>query len=205
MKKWLCLLLCLLLLPVAALAESAFDDEALRRMEDVTVFDEPGSINTVVRPVNQPYQGQVDEPYEGWLVAYVDFLTLPEHGVTLPRVLMAIETFEPVGADEMRLTVGGKTYTFAVTGIRSEYDDVYMEDYSVCMTAASLPMLKAIAQQKKDQPVQVEFLVQEEVVFAGQVILPGAEVAELYDTFIDLGGKRQELTRFDESWPCKIG
>lgn len=205
MKKWLCLLLCCLLLPAAALAESEFDDEALRRMEDFTVYGEPGSPNTVFRPVNQPYQGQVDEPYEGWLVAYVDFVSLPDYGATLPRVMVSIETFEPVGADAMRLTVSGKKYTFAVTGSRSEYDDVYMEDYAVCLSAVSLPMMKAIAQQKKDQPIQVEFLVQEEVVFVGQVVLPGQEVAELYDTFIDLGGKRQDLKRFDEIWPCEIG
>lgn len=205
MKKWLCLLVCCLLLPAAALAESEFDDEALRRMEDFTVFGEPGSPNTVFRPVNQPYQGQVDDPYEGWLVAYVDFVSLPDYGATLPRLLVSIETFEPVGADAMRLTVGGKTYTFTVNGDRAEYDDVYMEDYAVCLSAVSLPMMKAIAQQKKDQPICVEFFVQEELVFAGQVVLPGKEVAELYDTFIDLGGKRQDLKRFDEIWPCKVG
>lgn len=205
MKKWLCLLLCLLMLPVYAVGESEFDDEALRRMESFTVFDEPGSANTVIRPLNQPYQGQVDKPYEGWLVAYVDFVTLPDYGATLPRVMVSIETFEPIGADEMRLTVSGKTYTFAVNGSRSEYDDVYMEDYAVCLSAASLPMMKAIAQQKQDKPIRVEFLVQEETVFVGQVVLPGKEVADMYDTFIDLGGKRQDLTRFDEIWPCKIG
>lgn len=205
MKKWLCLLLCCLLLPGAAFAESEFDDEALRSMEDFTVFGEPGSASTVFRPVNQPYQGQVDEPYEGWLVAYVDFVSLPDYGATLPRLLVSIETFEPIGADEMRLTVSGMTYTFTVGCNRSEYDDVYMEDYAVCLSAVSLPMMKAIAQQKKDQPIQVDFLVQEEVVFVGQVVLPGQEMAELYDLFIDLGGKRQDLKRFDEIWPCKVG
>lgn len=205
MRKWLCMLLCCLLLPAAAFAESEFDDEALRNMENYTVFGEPLTPNTVFRPVNQPYQGQVDEPYEGWLVAYMDFVSMPDYGATLPRLLVSIETFEPIGADAMRLTVGGKTYTFAVTGERSEYDDVYMEDYAVCLSAASLPMMKVIAQQKKDQPIQVDFLVQEEVVFVGQVVLPGQEVADMYDAFIDLGGKRQDLKRFDEIWPCEIG
>lgn len=200
MKRCLCLLLCLLMCPFA-LAESEFNEEALRQMENISTYLEPGTSSTVYRLVNQPYRGQVDSPYDGYLVAYVDFVTLPDHGVTLLRLLISIEAYEPVSADAMRVTVGGKAYTFAVQGDQSEYDDVYMEDYAVCLSAASLPLLKNIAQQKKDKPVTVEFLVQDEVMFAGEVVIPGAEAATLYDAFINCGGKRQDLTWFDEIWP----
>jgi hypothetical protein len=50
----------------------------------------------------------------------------------------------------------------------------------------------------------VEFLSLGETVFAGEVIIPGQEAAQLYDRFIDLGGKKQELKRLDATWPCTV-
>lgn len=201
MKKILALLMCLLL--TTAMAESAFDVETLRATENMTVFHPDFSYDTVVRPVNQPYIGQVDEPYDGGLIAYVDYITLVESGVTLLRVTVSIDAYEPVTADQMRLTVGKKTYTFDVDYDQCEYDGLYMEDYTVCLTDASLPMMKAIAQQKTDAPVTVEFLSLGETAFAGMVIIPGQEAALLYDRYIDLGGKKQELKRYDATWPCE--
>lgn len=202
MKKFLAMLLCLLL--TAACAESPFDVEALRQTENMNIFTPYGSVDTVVRPMNQPYFGQVDAPYDGGLIAYVDYITLVDADVTLLRLVVSIEAFDPISADQMRITVGKKTYTFDVTYEQSEYDGLYMEDYAVCLTDASLPLMKAIAQQKKDEPIQVEFLSLGETVFAGMVIIPGAEAAQLYDRYIDLGGKKQELKRLDATWPCTV-
>lgn len=202
MKKFLALLLCLLM--TTAFAESAFDVNELRRTENMNVFTPYGSVDTVVRPLNQPYIGQVDAPYDGGLIAYVDYITLVDADVTLLRLVVSIEAFEPITADQMRLTVGKKTYTFDVTYEQAEYDGLYMEDYTVCLTDASLPLMKAIAQQKKDAPIPVEFLSLGEKVFEGKVIIPGQEAAVLYDRYIDLGGKKQELKRLDATWPCVI-
>lgn len=203
MKKLIALLLALMLFAPAALAE--FDTAALKNDSDMSIFTQYGTVNTVYRPVNQPYIGQVDENFEGELVAYVDYITLVDEGVTLLRLMISTVAYDmPINADQLRLTVGGKCYTFTVLHEESEYDGLYMEDYTACLTDASLPLLKAIAQQKTDAPIPVELLSLGEVVFSGLVVIPGEEAANQYDQFIDLGGKTQELKKLDALWPCEV-
>ena len=138
-------------------------------------------------------------------MVYVDYITLVNEGVTLLRVMASTVAYDTaLNADQLRLTVGGKRYTLNVSHEESEYDGLYMEDFSSCLTDASLPLLKAIAQQKKDAPIPVELLSLGDVVFSGTVIIPGDDAAVLYDQFIDLGGKKQSLKQFDDLWPCKI-
>ena len=198
-KRIIAMLLMLMLAVPAAMAE--FDTAALRAMENTTTFIHPGTVNTVTRLVNQPYWGQAED---GSLLAYVDYITMPDYDATLLRLLLGTESYVPLGAQEIRAEVGGKRYTFTVTYEQTEYDGIYMEDYAICLTDASLPMLKAIAQQKKDTPIPVEFIRFDEVIFAGEVVIPGVDAALLYDTFIDLGGKTQALKKYDEIWPCKV-
>ena len=50
----------------------------------------------------------------------------------------------------------------------------------------------------------MELLAYGEAVFSGTVIIPGEDAAWLYDRFIDLGGKRQNLGRFELRWPCAV-
>lgn len=202
MKKLIALVLALLLCGSAALAE--FDTASLRDMENTTTFTHPGTVNTVTRLLNQPYLAQVDAPGEGELSVFVDFITLPDYEVTLLRLLTGTVTYAPLAANEMRITVGGKRYTFTVNYEQSEYDGIYMEDYAVCLTDTSLPLLKAIAQQKTDKPIQVEYLSLGEVVFSAQVIIPGQDAALIYDRFVDYGGKKQDLSWYDAMWPCKV-
>ena len=202
MKRLIALVLALLLCGSAALAE--FDTASLRDMENTTTFTHPGTVNTVTRLMNQPYLAQVDAPSEGELSVYVDFITLPDYEVTLLRLLTGTVTYAPLAANEMRITAGGKRYTFTVNYEQSEYDGIYMEDYAVCLTDTSLPLLKAIAQQKTDKPIQVEYLSLGEVVFSAQVIIPGQDAALIYDRFVDYGGKKQDLSWYDAMWPCKV-
>lgn len=202
MKRLIALVLALLLCGSAALAE--FDTASLRDMENTTTFTHPGTVNTVTRLMNQPYLAQVDAPSEGELSVYVDFITLPDYEVTLLRLLTGTVTYAPLAANEMRITAGGKRYTFTVNYEQSEYDGIYMEDYAVCLTDTSLPLLKAITQQKTDKPIQVEYLSLGEVVFSAQVIIPGQDAALIYDRFVDYGGKKQDLSWYDAMWPCKV-
>lgn len=201
MKRLIALVL-VLLCGSAALAE--FDTASLRDMENTTTFTHPGTVNTVTRLLNQPYLAQVDAPGEGELSVFVDFITLPDYEVTLLRLLTGTVTYAPLAANEMRITAGGKRYTFTVNYEQSEYDGIYMEDYAVCLTDTSLPLLKAIAQQKTDKPIQVEYLSLGEVVFSAQVIIPGQDAALIYDRFVDYGGKKQDLSWYDAMWPCKV-
>ena len=202
MKRLIALVLALLLCGSAALAE--FDTASLRDMENTTTFTHPGTVNTVTRLMNQPYLAQVDAPGEGELSVFVDFITLPDYEVTLLRLLTGTVTYAPLAANEMRITAGGKRYTFTVNYEQSEYDGIYMEDYAVCLTDTSLPLLKAITQQKTDKPIQVEYLSLGEVVFSAQVIIPGQDAALIYDRFVDYGGKKQDLSWYDAMWPCKV-
>ena len=203
MKRFMAFLLALLLAAPAALAE--FDTAPLKDDPALYSYTLPGTVNTAYRPVNQPYIGQVDEGFDGDLVVYVDYLTLVDEGATLLRLTVSTTVFDyPLNAQEFRLTVGGKRYTITAGHEESEYDGLYMEDYSACLTDASLPLLKAIAQQKQDAPIPVELLSLGDVVFSGLVIIPGEEAAELYDRFVDLGGKKQALKQLDELWPCKV-
>lgn len=204
MKRLLACFLILGLLLVPAAAESAFDNESLLLEEGLYSFTHPGTANTVVRPENQPYFGQVDEGYDGDLLVYVDYVILPDLDATLIRLFLSTTTFDALTAQEIRLTVGDKQWTFTVDYDQSEYDGIYMEDYIICLTDASLTFLKAVAQQKKDDPIPVEFLVDGEVALSGLVIIPGQDAADLYDLFIDLGGKMQPLKDYDELWPCKV-
>ena len=110
MKKWTAVLLAMLLLCSSALAE--FNTDALKTDADLYAFTQFGTVDTVYRAVNQPYIGQVDEAFEGGLVAYVDYVTMPDLEATLLRLMISTEGFDlPLGAQEVRLTVGGKRYT----------------------------------------------------------------------------------------------
>ncbi len=203
MKKLPAFLMALLLMTSAALAE--FDLAPLKSDPDLSVFTQPGTVNTVYRPLNQPFIGQVDEAFEGEMVVYADYISLVDEGVTLLRLMVSTVAYDlPLNADQLRMTVGGKRYTITVHHEESEYDGLYMEDFSACLTDASLPLLKAIAQQKNDAPIPVELLSLGDVVFSGLVVIPGEEAAGLYDRFIDLGGKKQELRKLDALWPCEV-
>lgn len=202
MKKLLALLL-ILFLASPALAE--MDLTPLKTDPDWYAFPQGATLNTVYRAVNQPYIGQVDDAFDGDLVAYVDFITLVDQDVTLLRLMASTEMFGlPLGADQLRLTVAGKRYAFSVSREESEYDGLYMEDYTTCLVGEGLTMLKAIAQQKKDHPIAVELLAEGSVVFTGLVIIPGEEAAAIYDRFIDMGGKKQSLKAPEEQFPCKV-
>ena len=204
MKKIIALLMCLSLIAMPALAE--FDEEALRVDQELySSFRLPVSADMVYRPVNQPYIGQVDEIYDGELVVYVEYITMLDAHATVIRLMASTVVFDdPLGADALRLTIGGKTYTLTVSREESEYDGLYMEDYTTVLVGEGLNMLKAIAQQKKDVPVPVELLCLDEVVFSGLVIIPGEEAAGIYDRWIDLGGKKQALKTLEEAWPCTV-
>lgn len=200
MKRWMALLLVLALLtPLTAMA--AFDVESLLLTEGCYAFEDPESADTVVRQEHQPFAGELEE---GTLSIFVDYLVDVTRDVTFIRLLVSTVTTQPVYADGITFDVGGKTYAFPVKCVQYEYDGIYYEDYYIRLTDKGLPLLKAIAQQKKDDPIPVMFTCLGETALTGVVVVPGNDAAFLYDRYIDLGGKTQELSRFDEDWPCEV-
>ncbi len=203
MRKLLMLLTIAMLLISAALAE--FDTEPLRLDEDHFVFTDEGTLDTVYRPVHQPYLGQLDETWEGDLIAYAEFVTLVNEGVTVPRLLICTVAYDmPLRADQAAVMVGKTKYIFPVSAVEAEYDGQYLEDHAICLAGEGLEMLRAIARQKTDAPVAVELISLGEIVFSGQVIISGDDAAELYDRFVDLGGRQQNLRAVEERWPCTV-
>ena len=200
MKRVMAALLALmLLLPVLAQAE--FNNTELERLEGCMVLMHPGTLDKLVCPLNQPFEGEMED---AWLEVSVDFAEKIELDMTLIRVAVGIEVFDNVYADAIAFTVGGKRYAFSAQADVFEYDGVYQEDYYICLTDASLDFLKALAQQKKDDPIPVEFISLDEVVTTGTVVIPGDDAAWIYDTFVNLGGKTQPLKEIDDMWPCTI-
>ena len=202
MKKLPAILLALLMIP-SALAE--LDLAPLKSDPNILVIPQHGTVNTIYRPANQPFIGQADETCDGEMIVYVDYIQLVNLEATLLRLTVSTTVYDsPLNGEQVRLTVGGKHYTFDVSREESEYDGIYMEDYSACLTDASLPLLKAIAQQKRDNPIPVTVFCGEDAVFSGQVVIPGDDAARLYDQFISLGGRKQELKKLDDTWPCTV-
>lgn len=199
MKRMLTLLLALLLLGGAAAAEG-FDCLELERTPDCLVYQEAPGVNTVVRPMEQPFECMVDREGDE-LVCCLDFIEMPNEDAVFLRLTLSLMTRSPLNAGEMIVEVDGVSYAFPVTAMASEYDQLFFEDYAVCITDESLPMVKAIARSRRDGFSAT--LVGTESV-ACTLSLPPESVAAIYDRYIDLGGKQQDLSIFRDLWPVRI-
>lgn len=199
MKRILCLAAALVLLCVPALAED-FDQAALEQMDAYDVMMDFQQVNTIVRPKDQPYAGTIDVE-DGEAAVYLDFIQMPDENATLMRLMLCLTTYEFIGASELTITVGDKDYIFSVFPEISEYDLTYFEDYTICMTDESLPMIKAMARSKTDT---FAFQLTGAKGYTGTITLPLDTVADMYDTYIDLGGAQQNLTLCRDLWPVMI-
>ncbi|MGN0746162.1 MAG: hypothetical protein ACI4ML_05770 [Aristaeellaceae bacterium] len=189
-----------LLLPAAALAEA--DGMALRQTDNCMVYTAEGGVDTVIRPLDQPFMGETTLE-DGELIAYLDYIDLPNEGAIFLRLTFSLITPDMLSAGTLRLTVGKTDYVFPVTAEVSEYDTIYYEDYALCLTEASLPLLDAII-RLKGAPVAVAFEKEDAVLAAGEVAFPAEQVRTVLDRYEEIGGLTQELGRFDTVWPVEI-
>lgn len=198
MKRIMCLLAALLLC-VPALAEE-FDQAALEQMDTYDVMMDFQQVNTIVRPQDQPYAGTMDME-DAEVAVFLDFIRMPDEDTTFIRLMVCLTSYEFIGANELTITVGGKDYVFEVFPEIAEYDLTYFEDYTVCMTDESLPMIKAMARSRSDTfPIRLAGAES----YTGTITLPLDTVAEMYDTYIDLGGAQQNLASCRDLWPVMI-
>lgn len=199
MKRLAWMLVLLLLLCTTALAEG-FDQAALEQLENCDVYMDINHVDTVVRPQSQPYAGEVDLE-DAELAAFLDFIHMPGEDTTFLRLTLSLTSYEYVAAGEMTITVGGKEYVFMVFPEATEYDMTYFEDYIVCMTDESLPMIKAMARSREETfPIKLAGATE----VTGSITLDLDEVAWIYDTYIDLGGAQQHLDACRDTWPVMI-
>lgn len=194
------LALALLMMTCVTAHAEGFDQAALEQLEGCTLYREANQVDTVVRPLSQPYAGQVSLE-DADLAVFLDFIRLETQDVTLLRLTLSLSSCEYLAAGEVAITVAGKVYAFQVCPQVTEYDLTYYEDYAICLTDESLPMLKAMARSKQDTfPIRLTG----NLTVEGSITLPLDEVAALYDTYVDLGGPSQRLDSCREDWPVTI-
>ena len=139
MKRCITLILCLLMLLAAARAE--VDTQTLEQMEGASVFLDDGGILTVIRPDGQPFFGTTDSE-EASAAAYLDYVEDPDADCVFLRLSISLEAWDALLLDTLTLTVGKTEYCFSVDAVTSEYDMVYQQDYTVCLTDVSLPLIR---------------------------------------------------------------
>ena len=189
-----------LMMPLSALAEA--DGMALRQTENCMVYTAEGGVDTVIRPLDQPFMGEMALE-DGELIACLDYIDLPNEGAIFLRLSFSLLTPEMLGADTLRVIVGKTDYVFPVTPEISEYDTIYYEDYAVCLTEASLPLVEAII-RLKGAPVGVALEQEGWEPVTGEIIFPAEQVQAMLDRYEEIGGLAQELGRFDTVWPVEI-
>lgn len=176
MKRILAVLL-ILCLPLAACAEK--DRAALTQGLDCAVYLDVNQIDTVIRPLNQPFFGTVDA--EGEMVAFIDYVEIPDQSATFMRLTLSLVTNEPLDAQELTVAFGKQSYTFDVFPQTSEYDTVYYEDYCVLFNDDTLPMLKALGKNKAEITY---VLTGDGATRSGTLDIPAEAVKDLYDRFM---------------------
>lgn len=175
MKRLLILLL-LLCLPFAAMAEK--DRAALTEGMDCAIFLDVNQIDTVIRPMQEPFFGTVDG--EGEMIAFLDYVEIPDLNGTFMRLTLSLVSDDPLNAEELILTFGKNTYTFDVWPQTSEYDTVYYEDYAVTFDDKTIAMLKALSKNK----AEVTYTLTGDDVRTGTLDIDADVVKELYNRFV---------------------
>ena len=197
--KCCCVICVLLMLSVSAAAD--VDAAMIESMEDASVFLDDNGIDTVIRPNGQPYFGKIDRE-NVQLCTYLDFVEMPDMEDTVfIRLTLALETWETINADRVGIRVGKENYIFEVSPRTSEYDLIYYEDYTLCMTDKSLPMLKAMASGKTDT---WDIVFYSEDTITGTLQIDRTAVKKLYNRYIDARGNKQNLESFRDIWPCIV-
>ncbi|MBQ8159314.1 MAG: hypothetical protein IJ083_01080 [Clostridia bacterium] len=198
-KTCILLLLCLVLISATALGE--VDVSFLEATENCLVFPGDDGVSTVIRPLDQPYFGEVEgEGRE--ILLYLDIVEMPDlEDLTLMRITFALETWEEIRAAEVGIRAGKKEYRFEVTSRISEYDMTYYEDYEIGLSKTGLTCLEE-CMKAKEGAVKVVLYGREEV--RAEFNLPAKALQALYDRYKKSGALKQDLTAAEESWPCSV-
>ncbi len=191
MRRTITLLLALcLLLTGAASAET--DLSPLETSEAVAEYLDDNGIDTVWRPLTQPFIPQVDE---GTACCFLDIVELANEELLVLRFTVSFELDEPLFGDDMTLTLEKESRTFPVEHHWSEYDLVYQEDCLVYLAGSDLDLVKRLA-GKGDH--SLAFTVRGSREIHGTVVIPGAMAAEIWDLYRAAGGDRQGFSGWGE-------
>lgn len=166
MKRWMILLFCCLLLPAMTLGEGG-----VPFMEDCASFLDDNGVDTVFRPLNQPFMG---ETAEGELVAFMDYVEDPNQDTLYLRLTLSVAALAPLPETPLTLQVGQQSWTMDITPILSEYDAMYYGDYCIPLVGDEEALLQALMAGKAPLILTVG------EVFTGRVEIPAAEVKTMH-------------------------
>lgn len=198
-KRMLCCLLVLMLLPCISPAEG-IDRDMLEAAEGVAVSLDANGVDTVYRFGTQPFFGRIDG--EGREVcAYLDLVEYADMGdCIVPRLMLCVETDEEVYAEEVIIKAGGHAYVFTSPGFSiDEYDMTYYEDYTLLLVGNGRGLLKDLA-GLGNRPLQ--FQLGENV--TGEIQDISAAAKNVADLYRKAGGEGQELEKLEEAYPVEI-
>ena len=191
MRKLAIILVCLTLLPLyPALAEEDFDgfDLALLDGSDGLIcYPDDNRIDTVFRPEDQPFPGELSE---GQLLTFLDFVELADAGVVVLRFALAVQTFDLLYATEVTLSCGDAVFSRTVAPVTTEYDSIYMEDSYIPVTGEDgFGLIRALLAGGGEMRVTL----QGGRTLTGTVHIPTDSLRTVWETYQACGGLRQDL------------
>ncbi len=192
MKRFFCALLSLALLMVSgSLAENGeglFDITALDEDESLDCYIDDNRVDTVYRPVDQPFEGTASE---GSVVAYLDYVELANPGVVVLRLTIGLEVYEELYGTELVLKAGDTEITLAADPIIAEYDMICQEDYTVYLLGETAALMDALM----NGDGELSFTIRGEREITGSLPIPAETVRAIWEKYVSLGGPEQDFSR----------
>ena len=195
MKHTLCVLLILALctfpMALAENGEGLFDVAALEEDETLFSFLDDNHIDTVYRPDGQPFYGDVSE---GSVLAYIDYVELPNADVVALRLTIGFETYEALYGYELTLRAGDTELTFAADPYINDYDMIWQEDYTIYLTGDAAGLMEALASGDGN----LAFTIRGEREITGTIAMDPEAIRAIWEKYVALGGPEQDFSKLTQ-------
>ena len=192
MKQFLCILMVLTVLAFScAFAENGeglFQIEVLDEDESIFSYIDDNHIDTVYRPDGQPFEGTASE---GIVLAYIDYVELPNADVVALRLAIGIETYEELYGTELVLRAGDTELTLAVDPYITEYDMICQEDYTVYLVGDTAALVDALLKNNGE----LDFIIRGDREITGSIDIPVESLQAIWDNYVALGGLEQDFSK----------
>ena len=194
LRRLCCMALLLSLLAACGAAEwgeGLFDFGVLDPEEELECWLDDNRIDLIYRPAGQPFRGESDE---GDVRAFLDYVSLSNEGVVVPRLLLAMQLDDMLCAGTVTFTAGDFTVTAPADPTTTEYDGIVQEEYAVFLLGELQPLAEALA--KGDGTLR--FTLNGERTVRGTAAIPAETAAALWQGWLDAGGLSQPLDRLQK-------
>ena len=191
MKRVFCALIAALLLLSCACAENGeglFDITALEEDERLFAYLADNHIDTIYRPDGQPFEGTASE---GIVLAYIDYVELPNADVVALRLAIGIETYEELYGTELVLRAGDTELTLAADPYITEYDMICQEDYTVYLVGDTAALVDALLENNGE----LDFIIRGDREITGSIEISVESLQAIWDNYVALGGLEQDFSK----------